>query len=116
MNNAGKIVVLALILVSFARPAFAAVPALYTNDNFFTAEHDIPVSFVQDALGNFSGVTETGKTFSQRSVVSDIHTHLHYFTIDEAYFYTSNFGLIMAESDTVALSIYLARAGWEEVV
>ena len=90
-------------------PAQAAIPALYTNNNFFTSEYDSPVSFVQDALGNFSGVTETGKTFYQRSVVVNISVHLHHFAIDDAYFYISSYGIILAESDTAALSIYLTR-------
>ncbi len=90
----------------------AAVPAQYTNTNFFTSEQDAPVSFVQDSLGNFSGVTQTGKTFHQRAVVSDISVHLHNFSIDQASFYVSSVGLILAENDTTALSIYLARVGW----
>lgn len=88
----------------------------YTNDNFQTITHEKPATFAQDVLGNFSGTTEGGKVFSQRAVVADIHVRLHRFTIDQAYFYISSFGLIAAESDTVALSIYLARAGWEEEV
>ena len=94
----------------------AAVPDVYTNDNFFQSEHDIPVSFVQDVLGNFSGTTTSGKSFTQRSVISDLHVHLHCFTIDEASIYISNFGVFEAGSDIIALSIYLSQAGWEEVV
>lgn len=115
-----RFLLLSVLLVSFvtgvvAWPVQAEVPALYTNENFFTSTHDAPVSFVQDALGNFSGVTESGKTFTQRPVVTNIQVRLHRFAIDEAYFYVSSLGIILADNDTTALSIYLARAGWEDV-
>jgi hypothetical protein len=104
------------LLVSVPVSVSAYIPAIYTNENFFTSQHDAPVSFVQDNLGNFSGVTQTGKTFTQRAVVSDLHVRLHRFSIDEAFFYVSSVGIIVAESDAVALSIYLTRSGYDEAV
>jgi len=92
-------------------PVQAAIPTLYTNENFFTSEQDAPVSFTQDIFGNFSGLTTTGKTFTQNKVVADIAVHLHSFTIDQAHFYISSLGIIQADSDTTALSIYLAMVG-----
>lgn len=109
-------VVTSFIFVAAVFPVQAAVPALYTNDNFFSAEQDAPKAFWQDVDGNFFGVTRSGKSFEQRPVVSDIAVHLHSFRIDQAHFYISSLGIIMAENDTVALSIYLVRAGWEEEV
>ncbi len=103
------------LLFGLSAPVEAAIPAVYTNSNLFTSEQDAPISFIQDTLGNFSGLTATGKAFTQRAVVADIHVRLHSFAIDQANFYISNFGTFLAESDTVALSIYLAQAGWEEV-
>lgn len=111
----GRVLVLAALLGG-PLSAFAAVPTWYTNDNFFQSEQDAPVSFTQTAPGTFTGFTTTGKIFYQMPVVADMHVHLHRFSIDSAYFYISSFGVISAPSDTVALSIYLARAGWEEVV
>lgn len=103
------------IFATQVAPAEAAVPlVLYTNENFFTSEQDAPQSFWRDSAGNFYGVTESGKNFEQRPVVSDIAVRLHAFSIDQARFYVSSFGIITAKNDTVALSIYLARAGWEE--
>lgn len=90
----------------------AAVPAVYTNENFFTSEHDAPATFTRDSAGNFWGHTVSGRLFTQTAVVSDIHVHLHRFTIEEASFYISSFGVIEAASDTAALSIYLSKAGW----
>ena len=106
-------VIMALLLGSSAVPVWAAVPDVYTADNFLLTEHDQPKSFWQDGVGGFGGVTETGKVFTQRPVVADMHVGLQRFSIDQASFYVSNLGLIYADSDTVALSIYLARAGWE---
>lgn len=105
-----------MVLLLTALPVSAAVPMVYSNDNFYTAEHDAPVSFSRDAFGNFSGHTVSGKLFTQTAVVSDIHVRLQRFSIDSAYFYISSYGLITATSDLEALSIYLALAGWEEVV
>lgn len=92
-------------------PVHAAIPALYTNENFFSSEHDSPASFTQDSFGNFSGLTVSGKLFTQKKVVADLAVHLHSFTIDQAHFYISSLGIIQADSDTVALSIYLAMVG-----
>lgn len=110
------VVLVYLTLEAVALPVFAAIPETYTNDNFFESEHDVPASFEQDAFGNFSGYTLTGRYFTQQAVVSDIHVHLQRFHIDQVSYYISSYGLIMADSDTVALSIYLARAGYEETV
>jgi hypothetical protein len=103
-----------LFSCTLALSAEAAIPTTYTNNNFLTATHDVPVSFTRQADGSFYGMTEMGKSFTQRPVVADMHVGLECFSIDEARFYVSNLGLISANSDTEALSIYLARAGWEE--
>jgi hypothetical protein len=97
------------IAVGFSPAALAAVPAVYTNENFFSSEHDQPVSFTQDSVGNFSGMTISGKLFYQTNVTNAFTIRLQRFSIDEAFFYISDRGIIRAGSDTVALSIYLAR-------
>jgi hypothetical protein len=114
-NVLGGLLVFCLMLVS-VHPVSAIVPSVYTNANFFLMTHDKPVSFTQDPFGNFSGFTESGKYFTQRTVTSSVQVRLQRFAIDEAHFYVSNLGVIEAETDTIALSIYLARAGWEDVV
>jgi hypothetical protein len=100
----------ALILQVSAFPVSAAIPAVYTNDNIFTSEHDAPVSFTQGTFGNFTGVTATGKVFSQYLITNSLDIRLQRFSIDEAFYYISDRGIILANSDTVALSIYLTRA------
>jgi len=108
---------LVIIVMSLgALTANAQVPTTYTLENIFSSVHDAPKSFWLDGSGGFAGYTLTGKYFQQQPVVSDVHVSLQRFSIDQAHFYISNFGLINAESDTVALSIYLSRAGFEDSV
>lgn len=89
----------------------AAIPAVYTNDNIWTSEHDQPVTVLQDTAGNFSGTTATGKVFYQTNIENSLAIRLQRFAIDEAFFYVSDKGIIIAPNDTVALSIYLTRLG-----
>jgi hypothetical protein len=93
----------------FVTPAWAAIPALYTNDNFWSSEHDQPVSFVGDGQGNFYGTTLTGKTFTQTAIENSLNVRIHKFLIDEAFFYITDHGVIKAETDIAALSIYLTQ-------
>ncbi len=99
-----------LALLLSAAPALAAIPAVYTNENFFESEHDRPVSLTVLPDGSFTGMTETGKVFYQYSIENSLSIRLQRFSIDEAFFYVSDRGIIIAPSDTIALSIYLTRA------
>lgn len=87
----------------------AAVPAVYTNDNFQTATHEQPVSFSRDQYGNFSGYTTSGRLFTQTAVANAYNIRLQRFAIDEAYFYISDRGVIFANTDIEAVSVYLTR-------
>jgi hypothetical protein len=89
--------------------AEASIPNQYTNDNFWTSTHDQPVSFSRDVNGNFSGITKTGKKFEQRIIENTLSVRLQRFSIDQAFFYISDQGIIQADNDTMALSIYLMR-------
>jgi hypothetical protein len=86
------------------------IPTTYTNTNFWTSTHDMPVSFTQDNEGNFSGQTRTGKSFSQVNITNSIGVRLQKFTIDQAFFYISDKGIIIANSNAQALSVYLNRS------
>lgn len=108
-----KVLLTAALVFAITLPqnmVFAAIPAVYTNDNFWTAEHDVPVFFEQDTLGNFFGSTKTGKVFSQTNIQNDLGIRLQKFSIDEAYYYISDQGIIVAETDIEALSIYLTKS------
>lgn len=86
----------------------AAIPDIYTNENYINSEHDKPLSFNVDAFGNAEGVTETGKKFWQLNIENVFNIRLQKFIIDQAYFYISDRGEIFAKTDLEALSIYLA--------
>ncbi len=99
------------VFLLLANGADAAIPAVYTNDNIWTSEHDRPVQVTRDTVGNFSGTTATGKVFYQTNIENSLAIRLQRFAIDEAFFYVSDKGIIIAPNDTVALSIYLTRLG-----
>jgi hypothetical protein len=88
----------------------AQVPTSYTMANFWIAVHDTPASFSPDGAGGFVGRTTTGFSFTQQPVVNSASVRLHKFTIDQAYFYISDRGILRAETDLAAVSMYLARA------
>lgn len=111
MNTQHLVVGLAVLTLSMATPALAAIPDRYTNDTIWTSEHDAPVSFTRDSAGNFSGTTASGKVFYQYRIENSLAVRLMRFEIDDAFFYVSDHGIIIAPSDTVALSIYLTRIG-----
>lgn len=89
--------------------SFAAIPAVYTNDNYWISEHDQPAQLFRMTSGDFYGFTTTGKYFTQINIANEYHVRLNKFTIDRAYFYISDKGIIQADSDIAALSIYLAQ-------
>jgi hypothetical protein len=89
----------------------AAIPLVYTNDNFWSSTHDVPTEIRHDTVtGNFSGYTATGKYFTQTHVANSAAVRLMRFSIDEAFFYVSDRGVIVAANDTQALSMYLTMS------
>ena len=96
-----------MLLAVLVLPVAASIPEVYTNDNIWTSTHDTPVSVYLDEYGNFYGETETGKMFRQTRIENSLSIRLHKFSIDEAFWYVSDRGIIEAPSNVVALSIYL---------
>jgi len=97
-----------ILLFVIAAPSFsvAAVPSVYTNENYIGSVHEEPAEFYLDGWGGFYGTTVSGRLFTQKPVANSEGVRLHRFQIDEAYFYISDKGAIWADSDLVALSIY----------
>lgn len=87
----------------------------YTMANFWSIPHDAPLHFTSDGGGGFYGYTAGGSYFTQQPVLIDSSIRLQKFTIGEAYFYVSDRGVIVADSDLVAVSTYLARQTGEMV-
>lgn len=107
MNIRLILMTILLFVVPLSTSAFY-LPDSYTNSNFSQSYHDVPESFSRDSSGNFSGVTSAGKVFTQQYVTASISVRLQRFAIDDAYFYVSSKGIINAESDIQALSMYLS--------
>jgi hypothetical protein len=93
-----------LLLGALSLPVTAA--AFYTNQNFWTTAHEAPAWFESDGAGGFYGETEEGTMFTQKPVTNSFNIKLHKFSIDAAYFYISDKGVIKAPNDLIALSIY----------
>ena len=106
-----KSVFLSLFLALFLLPYMvsADIPDSYTNGNIFTSEHDAPVSISFDGSGGFYGHTNTGQYYTQTPIENTFGVRIHKFTIGEAYFYMSDRGLITAEDDLTAFSVYFSR-------
>jgi len=98
-----------ILFLSSLNAQAAEIPKTYTNDNFWSSPHDQPVTFERDSAGNFSGITVTGKVFTQKNITNSANIRLQRFAIDEAFFYISDRGIIVAPNNTRALSIYLNR-------
>jgi len=61
--------------------------------------------------GTVVGATVSGIPFRQRNIANEYGIRLQRFEIGLAYWYISDRGIIWAESDLAALSIYLSRVG-----
>lgn len=103
------IVIFGITLVPFFASANTPAP-LYTNETYFALEHEKPAFFVGDGMGGFTGMTESNRPFFQRNILNALDVKLHRFEIDSAFFYISDRGIIYANDDVAALSIYLTRA------
>ncbi len=82
---------------------------LYTQENIHYAYHEAPKSFSFDENGQAVGETISGIPFRQRNIVNDSNIRLQRFEIGLAYWYVSDKGVIWANSDLEALSIYISR-------
>lgn len=92
------------VLIAILMPH--SVGAFYTNQNIWTTEHEAPAWFEVDGKGGFYGETVAGTVFTQKPVTNSFNIKLHKFSIDAAYFYISDRGVIEAPNDLIALSIY----------
>jgi len=66
-----------------------------------------PIEFWLNDQDEAFGTLEDGTTFSQTNVATDLGIRLQRFQWAEGYWYVSDKGIIEAESDLQAFSIYL---------
>lgn len=102
---AGLLLALLLLIIPLLTNAFT-----YTQENILTTYQEAPASFSFNEYGEVSGATVSGIPFHQRNVLVDgYNIHLQRFDIGLAYWYVSDRGIIWADNDLAALSIYLSR-------
>ena len=93
---------LVFVLICYPQVSFS----YYDNDSYWNTNHEKPAWFEMDSNGGFIGETEDGISFTQYPVINDQSIRLHKFVIGTAFFYISNKGIIKAENDLSAISIY----------
>jgi len=101
-------------LVGVAAVLLLIVPSFvgaytYNNENITRVYHEAPASFSVDSTAEAIGTTISGMHFAQRNVTIDPAVRLQRFEIGLAFWYVSDRGVIWADSDLAALSIYLSR-------
>lgn len=82
---------------------------VYTKESIHTAYHEAPSSFSVASNGEAVGSTVSGMPFRQRNITNDLQIRLQRFEIGLAFWYVSDKGVIWADDDLTALSIYLSR-------
>ncbi len=82
----------------------------YDNTNIQTAYHEAPRSFEFTPDGSAHGETTSGIAFRQYHITNDAGVRLHRFEIGLAFWYVSDRGIIRADNDLAALSVYLSRS------
>ncbi len=86
------------------------VGAYYTQDTYWSSEHEQPAWFESDSKDGFYGETVGGTYFTQNPIINSSNIRLHKFAIGSAFFYISDKGIIKADGDLNAVSIYLSKA------
>jgi len=98
-----------LVLTSACTPLSSAQAFTYTQDNIQTSYQEAPATFTFDTSGQMFGATISGIPFRQLNVANGYGIRLQRFEIGTARWYVSDQGIIWADNDLVALSIYLSR-------
>ena len=83
---------------------------LCNNQNWeHSARCTAPVASFWYQEGRITGELTSGVQFTQTPVLEDSGVKLQRFQLEEAYWYVSDKGIIQAESDIQALSVYLSK-------
>ena len=110
MKRSHFIVVLLLVVALTPVSAVMAAEQTYTATTFFSVPHTKPAWFAATNDGGFIGETVDGYTFRHSIVPNTSGIKLHQFAIGTASFYITDKGIITADSDLMAVSIYLTLA------
>ncbi len=98
------------LFISLVFPIVSLAAVSCDNNNWQYSERCIvsPASFTVKENGEVFGETKNGILFSQTNVING-YTHMQKFEMESVYWYISDRGIIYAENDSRALSIYLAK-------
>ncbi|MBP9749432.1 MAG: efflux RND transporter permease subunit, partial [Candidatus Pacebacteria bacterium] len=99
-------IALCFIILATTGTAHASV---YDNTNIQTLYHEMPLTFTFDEEGTVTGETVSGITFRQYRITNSEAIRLQRFEIGLAFWYVSDRGVIYANNDLTALSLYLSR-------
>jgi HAE1 family hydrophobic/amphiphilic exporter-1 len=99
-------ILFAVVLLSVPQYSHAFI---YTQENIKTSYHEKPAHFEVTTEGEMMGATVSGIPIRQRNISNDLGIRLQRFEIGLAHWYISDEGIIWAEDDITALSIYLSR-------
>lgn len=69
---------------------------------------ETPTSLTVLGADSFVGMTASGRQFTQYRIVSAPEIRLHKFVLGDKFFYISDRGVVSAQGDLEAISIYLA--------
>jgi multidrug efflux pump len=101
--------VFVVILVATSSLPLHAQAFVYDAETIHTVYHEAPSEFTVDANGDTLGTTVSGMAFRQYSVANAYNIRLQRFAIGMTGWYVSDRGIIWADDDLTALSIYLSR-------
>lgn len=80
--------------------------AFSNTEEFFNSAHNQPAWFEVSADGSAYGKTVAGEVFTQINIPNNLGIRIQKFAIGPAFFYISDKGIIRANNDLSAVSIY----------
>lgn len=105
--------VFVLSLTAHAQGITTSLKVPCTNQNFETSPYcQAPVdwfAYMTNDREDFYGQLTSGAQFTQFNVTNELGVRLQKFVLEEAYWYVTDKGVIYAENDLQALSIYLTH-------
>jgi len=86
----------------------ASLPVASANFDFVTDSHPAPISFIVNTSGEAYGELEGGYSFTQKNIFMENNIKIQKFVTGAHFFYISDKGIIEAENDLRAISIYFS--------
>lgn len=110
LSFSGLLLLLSLLLPILFHADILTASTITSNGHFPREVKSAPLHLETDAFGRISGYTAGGDLVRQSKITEAEDAYLHRIDIDNTFFYVSDRGVITADSDTIALSIYHGSA------